>query len=437
LIGFGLVLTSSFALYRRVRAHTLFTASGGLHLNVLLFFGLGGLAYTWSEGWVRQFDPYYETQDAMISAGLVLLAAYLTWILLETWINRSKNDPGGFKPPSIDRRSVLLIVFLGALAVIGRLGSDSEFAQSGVGTLLPVLRMFQYPIIALAISLTTRRRPHTFVITIIVMAISAYLAFISPWRSDIILLGGAVSLGLILRRRKLIFSAQFLVLLSLLFLLPFANEKKMHYDEVVADPLGTFGDTLEASPSERVDFVTDFWAVRINGLREAAFVTRGLQEGDISYRYGLTYWEAAQQLVPRALWPDKPSFNLTTNYFLAREIGLLSWGDDHTSWGVNFYAEAIWNLGLWGLFVFVPILFFLANRLDQFVRKSVRKEVLRWLVQGALFFMFIDTVGLVNMATYILWILLLSLIIERLLDSVPVLEKPRRGRLLVPGSARS
>ncbi len=435
MIGLGLLLGSSFALFRRARAQTLFTASGGLHLNILLFFGLGGLAYTWSEGWVQQFDPYYETVEAMASAGLVLLLGYLVWIALEFWLNRSKKQVE-FKAPRVDHNSFLLIVALWLLSIIGRLGSDSDFAQSGVGTILPVVRLFQYPIIALAISVTTARRPHTFVLAMIALGISAYLAFISPWRSDIILLGGAVSLGLILRRRRLVFSAQFLVILSLLFLLPFANEKKMHYEEVVADPLGTFAETLRATPSERSDFIIDFWAVRINGLREAAFVTRGLEGGDISYRYGLTYWEAAQQLVPRALWPSKPSFNQTTNYYLARQIGLLSWVDDHTSWGVNFFAEAIWNVGLWGLFLFVPILFFFINGLDKFVQKRVKREILRWLAQGALFFMFIDSVGLVNMATYLLWILVLVLLIERLMGSIPVLREARHPRLLFPRGIR-
>lgn len=437
LVCLGLLLVSAFALFRRLKSRTLFTASGGLHVNVLLFFGLGGLAYTFSEGWVRTFDPYDETVEAMMRAGLMFLIGYVIWILLEIKLKRSDQTRSTFHIPLIDRHGMLLIIVLWALSMVGRLGSDWEVSKSGVGTLLPVMRMFQYPIVALAISLTRRGKPLLLLVTAVALSLSGYLAFISPWRSDFILLGGAVSLGLLLRRRRLIFSAQALILLSLLFVLPFANEKKMRYDEVIADPFGSLSESLKMPATERLDFVVDFWAVRINGLREAAFVTRALEQGDISYRYGLTYWEATQQLIPRILWPDKPSFNQTTNYLLARQIGLLSWTDDSTSWGVNLYAEAIWNLGLTSLVVFVLVVFFLVHKLDAVIARKAKSEMLGWLVQGCLFFMFIDCVGLINMAAYLLWILILSVLIARILRALSTLYGAPPRSVLTPGVARS
>jgi hypothetical protein len=421
-----------------MRRGDLVTASCGLHINILLFFGVGGLTYTFAaEGWAVRFDPYEQIVEAMANAGMALLAAYTLWVVLEMCIKRSEGHESDFDVPTIDQHALILLSVFWFLSIVGRFASDSDVAKSSLGTILPVLRMFQYPIVVLVITMASRCKPYTFLFVIAVLALSVYQAFISPWRSDVIFLGGAVSLGLMLRGGRMLIASQLLLVASLLFLLPFANQKKIHYDNVIADPFTTFGEILETSLEERLRFVGDFWSIRINGLREAAFVSKGLAEGDISYRYGETYWEALQQLVPRVVWPDKPSFNQTSGFTLPREIGLLSWRDQSTSWGVNFYAEAIWNIGQSGLLLFVPLLFFLVAKLDEVILKRMNNDVLRWLVQGALFFMFIDCVGLVNMGTYLIWSIIIAVVIESALRAVLPLRDSSPETVLGPEGIRS
>jgi hypothetical protein len=201
-------------------------------------------------------------------------------------------------------------------------------------------------------------------------------------------------------------------LFSVFIVLPFAHQKKMHYDEVSSAPFAAFCKSLDISFSERFFFVEQFWADRIDGARELAYVEEALGSGRIHRRNGLTYWEAVQQLVPRLLWSDKPMFNLRTNYYLARELGLLAWDDPDTSWGVNFYAEAVWNFGATCLLWFVPLAFFVAQKLDLLILRQIRMSLVARVIQGALFFRLLDVPGLVSATTMIVWILVLGKLLD-------------------------
>ena len=222
-------------------------------------------------------------------------------------------------------------------------------------------------------------------------------------------------MGLLLKGRRFLWMAPVFLVFTLLFLLPFANEKKLHYEQVSADPVAAFEKTIDMPMDERLQFVVDFWAKRINGARELAFVVHGLQYKRISLRYGASYRDALQQLVPRALWPDKPSFNLERNYYLARRIGLVSKEDRGTSWGINYLAETVWNFGILGLTWSPAITFLAASWLDKWAERSLRRPIMVFLVEGALFFVFMDLVGMVNVTTYVLWLCLVGYGVDRIL----------------------
>jgi hypothetical protein len=119
--------------------------------------------------------------------------------------------------------------------------------------------------------------------------------------------------------------------------------------------------------------------------------------------------------VPRALWPGKPSFNLERNYYLARRIGLVGKEDKGTSWGINYLAETVWNFGISGLIWGLPITFLAASWLDKWAERNLKRPIMLFLVKGALFFVFIDLVGMVNTTTYVLWLFLVGYGVNRIL----------------------
>ena len=240
-------------------------------------------------------------------------------------------------------------------------------------------------------------------------------------------------MGFLLKGRRFLWLAPVLLVLTLLFLLPFAHEKKLHYEQVSADPVTAFEQTIDLPMDERLQLVADFWAKRINGARELAFVVHGLQYELISLRYGASYLDALQQLVPRALWPDKPSFNRERNYYLARRIGLVSKEDKRTSWGINYLAEMVWNFGILGLIWGPPITFLAASWLDKWTERNLSQPIMVMFVRGALFFVFMDLVGMVNVMTYVLWLCLVGYGVDRILRTrrIPV-SRAQRVRTHVP-----
>ncbi len=404
-----LIVSSAIALWARYRARNLLGAVGGLHLNVLLFFGLGTLAYGLSP---LSSERGHRVFEAFLRAGWLLAASYGAVAAWDVWRNLRSKD-GGQDSASTDVTPAMLAGFVG-LALLGHLGSQTTFANSGIGTIFPVLKMFWYPVIGQSVAKARIRSPFSIAIAIVSLAASAMLAFYSVWRSELILMGGAIILGLVMRGRRWLVLSPALIAALIGVALPFVDMKKVQYDLVIEDPAAAFDQTLAMPLGGRLDFITQLWAIRVNGAREIGFVTDGLESGRTQTRGGETYLEAVQQLVPRILWPDKPAFNLISNYHLARDLGLVGPSDPGTSWGVNLYAEAVWNFGPACLLWFVALAFAGARLFDSLVRRRIGRSGLRWFVSTGLFFFFMGGVGLVNAATYILWIILLGIAMDYL-----------------------
>ena len=160
----------------------------------------------------------------------------------------------------------------------------------------------------------------------------------------------------------------------LYLILPFQQLKKTYSEEFVQAPEAFFYATLRMNLDDRNAIIMDFVSGRMNGAREMAYVQAGLDNGLISSRNGEGYIDAIKQLVPRLLWPDKPSYNQTTGFTLPREIGLVSaWDDLYTSWGVGFWAEVVWNFPYQSLILLVPLFFFGTTILDRGVYRVLKQ----------------------------------------------------------------
>lgn len=412
LLSTALICLSGYAVWKRMKSGTLLTAAGGLHLSMFLSFGCGMFAYTWSYLLPVDSAGGMPVVEAFPKIGVLLLGGYTAALLLERWQHQKIALPRRRVLSPFQNISLLMLVWM--LAIVGTLTSDRDIAHSGVGTILVILKMFEYSAVVLAIKIVKIGRVYSLVVLTLVVAVSGYLAVVSPWRSEIIFLAASISLGFALRGRRTMMFAPLLLVASIVILLPFANEKKTRYEQVVADPVGAFESTLTMPLYHRMQFMADFWGNRVDGARELAFVVDGLDSGLISLRHGLSYWEAIEQLIPRAIWPDKPSFNQENNYLLSRSIGLVSWNDEQTSWGVNYFAETVWNFGVLCVFWVLPVGLAAANWLDRQVQAWLRHALLIWLLEGALFFKFMDLVGVANTWEYVLWLCFVGLLIDRL-----------------------
>ncbi len=80
-IACAIITMSVYAIWKRIRSGTLLSAAGGLHLNILLFFGVGMLSY--SLGTQTSIREFALVTNAWSEAGLVLAVAYGVVLLLE------------------------------------------------------------------------------------------------------------------------------------------------------------------------------------------------------------------------------------------------------------------------------------------------------------------------------------------------------------------
>jgi hypothetical protein len=390
----------ALVLWFRYRRGTLLTGTGGLHVNVFLFIGLGLLAYV-VEGELSERVPTHFVMQAIAVTAPYVVVGYGIVALRELRWPVKPLRVVDFSVSSVGTPKVLLVI--STLALVGYLGSLSEAAVSGLGTIFPVLKSLLYPGLVMAIASVRLGDMKSAILAAGYVLAVGVLALGSPWRSETIVMSAACCLAILLRRPDRPLRALILAVLVIALAIPFAHEKKVRYDEVTARPVQTLTDLALMPIGERLAILTGFWAVRIDSAREIGYVVDGLESGVIGHRGGLTYWEAVQQLVPRVIWPGKPSFNETTNYYLARQLGLVGWDDVDTSWGVSLFAEAVWNFGIAALVIFIPAMFTLTGWVDRRACGQMRHEITGWLVRIVLFFLFLAVVGLVNATTYVVW----------------------------------
>jgi hypothetical protein len=128
-LGIAWLLLAAFAANLRYRNGTLLTVSGGLHLNVLFFFGVGSIAYAVTEG-IAEGRPRAEVLQALVVAGFPVLLGYSAVVLWE-WFSRRWRGPVASVPlnvPRITRHSAPAILALWALSIVGYASSDLDQA---------------------------------------------------------------------------------------------------------------------------------------------------------------------------------------------------------------------------------------------------------------------------------------------------------------------
>jgi hypothetical protein len=421
---------SGVAIYERVRAGRFLTGLSGVHVNVFMLYAIGLGCYLLEpvgHGEVLGFherDHNYVWILAAISR--VQPSMILGYALVVAWdVYRQRRSPpvlGAFERPDV---SLWMLTVLGLLAVVGYSVAHEGENIAGSGTLLQLLANLLFPAVVLAIWVATLQRPLSVVLAVALLTFASVTGVFVQWRSQLVYSGLAVAIGFGLRSPRRPLMPVLAVALALLVLLPFANEKKIHYQEVSRDPVGAFVRTLDLSMSQRVAFLTRFWAIRINAAREMGFVAHAIDAGRVPLRYGVSYWEAVQQLVPRALWPEKPSFNTTMNVDFARDIGLVAKTNKKTAWGVNVFAEAVWNFGGWALALFVPLFALGVAAIDELFARRIRHPTLRWVLGGALFFLIFGGASLVQMVTYLMWMFLFGAAGDWLLSARDTQNRPR------------
>lgn len=400
----AIIAVASVVMVRAFRIGSLFSGSIGLHFNLMLLYGLGPLSYTLSQFPLPERRPRFDLIVQMADTGCYILAGYTLWCLVELiWPHRNKqsylSEAASFTPPQI-----------AGMVVAGLFGyflTNSEIATSGIGTVIPVARGLLFPTVVVAMLRVRPGDPASVIFAILFCGLTMVLSVLSPWRSELVALVFSVFLVVTARARRWSPLVPVIGASLLLVVIPFVDVKKTEPERLREDPTGVLLEVMRQPLEMKTEKAMEFFSIRTNGLRELAYVNDGLSRGLITHRGGETYTEAVVQLVPRVLWSDKPSFNQTSNAKLPRQIGLLGWEDEVTSWGVHMFAEFGWNFPHWLLVGFVPLMFGIARGMDVVCARAFYTLSGRLLASLVLFFQMLFIVGLVNATTFFLWGLLL------------------------------
>jgi hypothetical protein len=224
---------------------------------------------------------------------------------------------------------------------------------------------------------------------------------------------GSLLIGLSLRGKVNFYIVGVLSLLVVFIILPFQQSKKLS-TETDFNTNTAFVNSLDVSYGDRLLVTSAFFAERINYAREIGYVQNAIKKGNFAYRYGESYYEIIYQLIPRIFWTDKPSYNTFTGREVPRIIGLVSRSDTSTSWGVNCFAEFIYNYPYEALPVFVILLYFLLNYFDTITTRIRLTPQYTWLLQTTLFFLSLNLVSVIFSSTYFLWTFLIVIILNSL-----------------------
>lgn len=396
-----LIGLSLFSLWRCTQSKRLLSCVGGLHANTLVMYGMGPIYYINTPLTIDRLPQ--EELIAHIAGGVEpLLYGYLIWAMFEPLLVRGHALDVVAVARTISFNFQL--VFTG-LALVGYVVSQFEFAQSGVGTLFPLLKNLFYPMLLLALlKIGSQRNVSENAFSLGVFGMATVLAFLSPWRSELIMLVMYLVLSFwhrftAIRTRLAVVVA---AVVGALVLIPFVEYKKREHAHFEEDPLGALVASQAVGIDERFSLIGEFSAYRLNALRELAHISWSLN-ATISLQYGDTYLECLYQLVPRVIWPDKPSYNNIANRVLPRKVGLVGSEDEGTSWGVCLFAEMAYNYPVGNLIWFVPLLFFIANRLDWLAVRMFAAPPLRLICFATLFGMSFCVVGAAYASTYVVW----------------------------------
>jgi hypothetical protein len=398
-IVIAIAAVNMLALTRIVLRRRLVSAIGGLHFSILIYIVIGPAAYLIYEPPAER-APYNQLIEYFITVGVPFLVGYSLWVLLEARLSR-----GAISSFQVAARIVPsgLVMVVWTIGFMGYFLAQLEIATSGAGTIFIVMKNMLYPSLLIGLC---RLRQHDLQSTILALGtlgISIILGATSAWRSDLVVTGVCVVICAIIIVPRLAIPMIAASTVGMWLILPSLQAKKTNFQEYSVSPISAIWNSQDISYDERTDMLATFLAVRVNSLREMAYVARGLDAGLTQSRGGESYINALLHLIPRAIWKSKPSYNLSLNYTLPREIGLVAFTDEGTSWGVNAYAEYLINFPTYSLAIFIPAMFLLFHCFDILSQVIYRSESVQVFAAAVLFFLTFTMVGLVMMGTLMLW----------------------------------
>ncbi len=410
------IIMGIYNLSKRNKLNQLLTAVSGLHVSVIMFFGLGFLSYV---NYDLQIDTIGRNEVLITLKKTMPFFSFGYFIISLLEYNRFKNEKINvykfdFKKHSWDFYSAFFLF----LAYIGLLFSESSFANSGIGTFVPVLNNFIYPVTILIIAKVEKRNSFSILLLFLLILFVGYNAFTSSWRSQLIMFSISILIGLSLRGRINYVILSIVGIIYSFFILPFQEIKKHNYELFKNDPMVAVVISLNYDMETRFEIFSQFLAERINFSREMAYVQNAIDDGKLQYRDGETYIEVLYQLIPREFWNEKPIYNKYTGGTIPRTIQLLPWTDLYTSWAVNSFAEFIYNFPYQYLPLFSIVLYLFLSFLDRLCVNLKLEPELLWMLQTTLFFLSVTLVSVIFSSTYFLWTFLVIIFFDRIKKSV-------------------
>lgn len=391
----AIVFLSSYVLWCRYREGHLLTPSNGLHLQILIFYGMGGFAFLL----FPDSEPRLAKQEIIESVEkycLPLLIGYGISVLVERRYFR--------KPRQVEmimsrfaQIPPFVVAFFACLGFAGFM-MEGKFRGSGFDSISTYFRNLFFPCLLFAMINTRKPSLPGRLVAAIFVSMALIIAVWSPWRSTLILLTATVFLALIFIKPRLIPATIIGGVFAMGFLIPFQLAKRRDYKSFMANPMVAFQKSLDMGFTERWRDIGDFVAKRINYTRELTYVNRALDAG-YEPQHGKTYLNVIYQMVPRMLWPAKPQMAYWAGYDLPREVGLLQTVDTVTSWAVNMFAEATYNYRIWCLVWFVPAAILFAEFLEKLVKRFSHTRQAIVLGNVAFFYLFLSITTVIFGAT--------------------------------------
>jgi hypothetical protein len=386
-----IIFLSFFTIWQRYLKGFLLTPVTGVHFQILVFFGFGGISFClFPDAEPRlSFDEIVENSVIYMRPFLVgyvisCLSEYL-YLKYHPTILAAYSFEYSFN--SVSLFPVALIGFSGCLL-------EGRITIVGLSTIATYLKCLFFP--ALVFMLTNHARFNGsgkfFAILCYTMAI--IIGIWSPWKSVLIVLLMSIMLAVAVVKPRLVPYALSLAIALMMFLVPFQNMKRSDYQRFTSDPLTIVRESLELNSLERLELVGSFFVLRINYVRELVYVNLALDSG-MSLTHGSSYKSLVYQIIPRVIWPSKPAFANWAGFDLPREVGLLQAADQSTSWAVNLFAEACYNFGKQCLIWFIPLIFLLCHGLDRFTRKLFKARQTIALCSATLFFVTMSTTNVI------------------------------------------
>ncbi len=429
--AFGPVLliltTSSIVLWLRIKRGELINMVGGLHVQMWLFFGLGGLLYLVVPDASTAFTLSEVHQYVSVFAWPLALG-YLVACASEYKLFRKPIDrePIVLAAETFGSHEFLLVFAVSFLAVV----FEGRFGMASLAAVLSYLKNFFYSCVLVACLAVQVRHPRLNKSLLWwLLVVAAVMAVFSPWRSQLLVLLATATVSFAILRKRFRALAAVVTILGVFYLLPFQILKRDNYEEFRRDPVGLIIQSSQTPMGERLNQVLSFGAQRMSFLKEMTYVYAAVADGTLNLSHGESYRNALLQMVPRIFWPGKPELGYNAGFDVPRIIGLLQENDAWTSAAVNAYAEFIYNFPLWNLLWFVPLVFKGAHLWERFQARMFLGESLRAFVSATMFFIALGLVNMVFMASTAIATLVLGRVLEMV---VPSLKQPQLAPSLTP-----